>query len=79
MSRDEDVAEVAAIIEGMARVEAANAEQRYQTPDGRFPSCKNRLGTMTCERCGNDVSATRGQACPAVSADKRWDVRYENE
>lgn len=68
---------VAEIVEGMARVEAANAEQRYVTPEGRFPRCKNALGTRICERCHQSIDITRGGACPAVPRDQRWDVRYQ--
>lgn len=68
---------VAEIITGLSRVEAANAEQRYATPEGRFPCCKNALGTRVCERCGNHVDVNRGCACPAIPVEQRWDVRYE--
>jgi predicted amidophosphoribosyltransferase len=68
---------VAEIIKGIDRVEEANAKQRYATPEGRFPCCKNRVGTMICERCENHLDEHRGQACPAIPADQRWDVRYD--
>ena len=67
---------VSEIIEGMARVEAANAEQRYTTVEGRFPCCKNAVGTWFCERCGADVRQMNGKPCPSIPPESRWDVRY---
>ncbi len=62
-------AEKRGIVEGILRVEANNV----RTPDqnGPYPSCKNKLGTYECERCGNDVR-TREGACPAVPPEQRW-------
>ena len=70
---------VSDIVRGIMRVEQENAARRYATRDGRYPCCKNALGTMSCERCGADVTTMRGKPCPGVPEEQRWDVRRIDE
>lgn len=69
------------ILKGLARVESANAEQRYVTPDGRYPVCRPAIGTTVCDRCGSIVAEMRRREvpCPAIPREQRWDMRYPQE
>jgi hypothetical protein len=66
---------VFSIINGMARVHAANLEQFEKSEDGDYPRCRNALGTYFCEDCGQDVRVTKG-ACSSVPISERWKVNY---
>jgi hypothetical protein len=65
-----------AIIRGILNVAAANESQRYATPEGRYPCCKNSVGTWACERCGSDVREMFDKPCPSIPPEQRWDMRY---
>jgi hypothetical protein len=64
------------IINGMARVHAANLEMVEKCEDGDYPRCRNVLGAYYCEKCGHDVRVTKG-ACPSVPISERWKVNYQ--
>ena len=64
------------IINGMARVHAANLELVEKCEDGDYPRCRNALGAYYCEKCGQDVRVTEG-ACPSVPISERWKVNYQ--
>jgi hypothetical protein len=66
---------VQSIINGMARVHAANLEQVEKCEDGDYPRCRNVLGAYYCEKCGQDVRVTEG-ACSSVPLSERWKVNY---
>jgi hypothetical protein len=70
-AKDRRVLERAAI-EGMARVEEADAHLKQPNPKGRYPLCKPKLFNIeVCERCENWIKGVSGP-CPAVPPDKRW-------
>lgn len=58
------------IIDAIIRIESSKV--RVSDPAGNYPVCKNAIGTTICERCGNDISVTRGGPCPAFPPEKRW-------
>ena len=63
------------IIQGIAKVHAANVEQFEKSEDGDFPRCIALLGTFLCERCGRDVRGMK-DACPFVPKSDRWKINY---
>jgi hypothetical protein len=67
-----DKIDVAAAIEGMARVEEFNDQYRQPNPNGKYPLCKPKLFNIDyCERCGGWIKGVDGP-CPAVPPEKRW-------
>lgn len=72
----EELFDVRAAIEGMARVEQSNDQFRQPNPKGRYPACKPRLWDIEyCERCGSWIKGVAG-ACPAVPPEQRWGEDY---
>jgi hypothetical protein len=67
---------VQSIINGMARVHAANLELVEICEDGDSPRCRHVLGAYYSEKCGHDVRVTKG-ACPSVPISERWKVHYQ--
>ncbi len=59
------------IMAGVLRVQRANCADMVPDVNGKYPACKNKLGTWECERCGRDVRGV-DDACPAVPTKKRW-------
>ena len=68
---------------GIMAVHQANVADGVYDPNprGSFPSCKNALWTMVCERCGREMDQSRDYRgpCPRFGPDKRWGYTYEGE
>lgn len=64
-----------AAMAAVLRIQADNCANMVADPKGDHPSCKPRIGTRLCGRCGRDVTENRG-ACPAIPPSKRWRFRY---
>lgn len=63
------------VVAGLMRVEEWNEHFRQPNPNGRYPICKNAVGTHVCERCGwpTNIKFVQGRPpCPAVPPDQRW-------